>query len=88
MLDVSQAKNFFTRLQEVNPDVMVCDMPGATGEKLREIMQTFNLFKVVERLGYRCTIVSVLNLSRSPIVFLRAIYDFCGEQVDYGNEGD
>ncbi len=58
-------------------------MSGATGEKLREFMQNFNLFKVTESLGYRCTIVSVLNLSRSPIASLRAMYDFCGEQADY-----
>lgn len=83
LLDASQAKNFFTRLREVDPAVVVCDLPGATGEKLREIIMTFNLFKVVSDMGYRCTIVSVLNLSRSPIASIRAMYNFCGEQADY-----
>lgn len=83
LLDVSQAKNFFTKLREAGPDVVVCDLPGATGEKLREIITAFNLFQVAENLGYRCTIVSVLNLSRSPIASLRAMYNFCNCKVDY-----
>lgn len=83
IFDIPQAKNFFTRLKEVNPDVVVVDMPGASGEKLRETIRAFNLFKVAENLGYRCTIVSVLNLSRSPVASLRAMYDSCGSQADY-----
>lgn len=62
---------------------MVCDTSGATGEKLREFMQTFNLFKMAESLRYRCKIVILLSLNRSLIAYLRAMDDFCGKQADY-----
>lgn len=83
LLEIKQAKHFFTQLKEEDPSVVVCDLPGATGEKLRQIIETFNLFKVATDLGYGCTIVSVLNLGRSPIRSLRVMHDFCAERADY-----
>lgn len=82
-LEVAEAKRFFTEIKTEAPDVVVLDMPGASGNKTREIITKFGLFKIASDLGYRVTIVTVLNLGYPVINSLRAMVEFCGEKVDY-----
>jgi hypothetical protein len=82
-LEVKEAKRFFTLLREKSPDVAVLDMPGASGAKTREMIAKFGLFQIAKDLGYRVTIVSVLNLGNEPIISLATMKEFCGNQVDY-----
>jgi len=82
-LEVVEAKRFFTEVKAQSPDVVVLDMPGAAGNKTREIIKKFWLFKIAKDLGYRVTKVTVLNLGYPVINSLRAMVEFCGESVDY-----
>ncbi|MBD2616384.1 hypothetical protein H6G94_35045 [Nostoc punctiforme FACHB-252] len=82
-LEVAEAKRFFTELKANTPDVVVVDMPGASSNKTREIIGKFGLFKIAADLGYRVTLVTVLNLGYSVITSLKAMMEFCGNQADY-----
>lgn len=82
-LEVAEAKRFFTEIKADSPDVVVVDMPGASGNKTREIISKFGLFKIAEGLGYRVTLVTVLNLGYSVITSLKTMSEFCGNQADY-----
>ena len=82
-LDVAEAKRFFTEVKTNGPDVVVLDMPGASGNKTREIIKKFGLFKIASDLGYRVTLVTVINLGYAVINSLRAMAEFCGDSADY-----
>lgn len=82
-IEVTEAKRFFTELKANTPDVVVVDMPGASSNKTREIIGKFGLFKIAADLGYRVTLVTVLNLGYSVITSLKAMMEFCGNQADY-----
>ncbi|MEA5551788.1 hypothetical protein VB713_12590, partial [Anabaena cylindrica UHCC 0172] len=73
----------FTRISAQYPDVIVVDMPGASSNKTREIISKFGLFKIAGDLGYRVSLVTVLNLGYSVITSLKAMVEFCGNQADY-----
>lgn len=82
-LEVASAKRFFTEIKAGSPDVVVLDMPGASGKKTREIIKKFGLFKIAADLGYRVTLVTVINLGYSVINSLKAMAEFCSDQADY-----
>ncbi len=82
-LEVAEAKRFFTEIKTMSPDTVVLDMPGASGNKTREIIRKFGLFKIAADLGYRVTMVTVLNLTYPVINSLKVMMEFCGNQVDY-----
>jgi hypothetical protein len=82
-LEVAEAKRFFSEIKAESPDVVVIDMPGASGNKTREIITKFGLFKIANDLGYRVTLVTVLNLGFSTITSMMTMVDFCQDQVDY-----
>jgi hypothetical protein len=82
-LEVAEAKRFFSEIKTESPDVVVIDMPGASGNKTREIITKFGLFKIATDLGYRVTLVTVLNLGFSAITSMKTMVDFCRERVDY-----
>ena len=82
-LEVAEAKRFFSEVKQENPEVVVLDMPGASGNKTREIFKKFGMFKIAEDLGYRITLVVVLNLGFSVINSLKIMTEFCGAAVDY-----
>jgi len=82
-LEVAEAKRFFSEIKAESPDVVVIDMPGASGNKTREIITKFGLFKIANDLGYRVTLVTVLNLGFSAITSMKTMVDFCEERVDY-----
>jgi hypothetical protein len=82
-LEVSQAKEFFTQLNKVNPTIVVVDMPGASGKATREQWERFGIFRLCENMGYRVTLATILNNSYNPIDSLDIMQDFCQESVDY-----
>lgn len=86
LLDPAEARDFLIQLKALEaerPDVLILDMPRATGEQTRELIERFNFFKASEILGYKITIVSVLNTEPEPIASLAAMLEFCGSKVDY-----
>ncbi|MBW4558711.1 MAG: hypothetical protein KME59_22835 [Trichormus sp. ATA11-4-KO1] len=82
-IEVAEAKRFFTEIKAESPDSVIVDMPGASSNKTREIISKFGLFKIAGDLGYRVTLVTVLNLGYSVITSLKTMVDFCGAQADY-----
>ncbi len=82
-LEVAEAKRFFTEIKAESPDSVIVDMPGASSNKTREIISKFGLFKIAGDLGYRVTLVTVLNLGYSVITSLKTMADFCGDKADY-----
>lgn len=82
-LDVGEAKQFFTALNQQQPDVALLDMPGASGKQTREQIQKFGLFQIAKQLGYRTTIATVLNNAYNTVNSLDIMLDFCGENADY-----
>jgi hypothetical protein len=82
-LEVAEAKRFFTEIKAESPDSIIVDMPGASSNKTREIISKFGLFKIAGDLGYRVTLVTVLNLGYSVITSLKTMAEFCGAQADY-----
>ena len=82
-LEVAEAKRLFTEIKIESPDVVLLDMPGASGNKTREIIKKFGLFKIAADLGYRVTVVTVINLGYSVITSLKAMAEFCGDKADY-----
>lgn len=82
-LEVIEAKRFFSEVKMEKPDVVVLDMPGASGNKTREIFRKFGMFQIANDLGYRITLVTVMNLSFSVINSLKVMMEFCGASVDY-----
>lgn len=65
------------------PDVVVIDMPGASGHQCREQMDLFGFIPVCAELGYAVTIITVLNNGYSPIDSLGAMMEFGKDTVDY-----
>jgi hypothetical protein len=82
-LEVAEAKRFFTEIKAESPDSVIVDMPGASSNKTREIISKFGLFKIAGDLGYRVTLVTVLNLGYSVITSLKTMAEFCGDKADY-----
>lgn len=82
-LEVGYAKDFFTQLKDENPDAALLDMPGASSEATRDQIDRFGLFDIAADLGYRVTIVAVLNNGYPAIASLAAMMEHCGEQADY-----
>lgn len=82
-LDVGEAKQFFTALDQQQPEVALLDMPGASGKQTREQIQKFGLFQIAKQLGYRTTIATVLNNAYNTVNSLDIMLNFCGENTDY-----
>ncbi|WP_373527132.1 hypothetical protein [Nostoc sp.] len=82
-LEVAEAKRFFTEIKAESPDSIIVDMPGASSNKTREIISKFGLFKIAGDLGYRVTLVTVLNLGYSVITSLKTMAEFCSDKADY-----
>lgn len=82
-LEVTEAKRFFTEIKTESPEVVLLDMPGASGNRMREIVKKFGMFSIAESLGYRMTLVAVINLGYSVITSLKIMSEFCENKVDY-----
>ena len=82
-LDVAEAKRFFTEIDRQKPEVVLMDMPGASGRATREQFETFGVFRIAEKLGYRLTIDTVLNNAYNTINSLDVMLDYCANRADY-----
>jgi hypothetical protein len=86
ILDQQAARDFLIHLEQQGsdrPDVVLFDMPGASGDSTRAQIERFKLFKAAELLGYRLTLCAVLNLDIFAINSLNAMLEFCGKHADY-----
>jgi CobQ/CobB/MinD/ParA nucleotide binding domain len=86
ILGSQEARDFLINLEKLGddrPEVVLFDMPGASGESTRAQIERFKLFKAAELLGYRITVCAVLNLDIFAINSVDAMLAFCGNQADY-----
>ena len=75
--------SFIDLLSQKKPDVVVMDMPGASGEQSREQLDKFNLLNLDQELAYRLTLATVLNGGFPPIYSLDAMLQCCTDRADY-----
>jgi hypothetical protein len=80
---VSGAKQLFSQVEKERPDVVLVDMPGASGKMTRQQIENFELFSIAAELGYRVTIDTVLNNGYNSITSLRSMLQYCGNRADY-----
>ncbi|MEM0333569.1 MAG: hypothetical protein QXX30_03890 [Candidatus Aenigmatarchaeota archaeon] len=83
ILETQFAKRFFTLLAEGNSNVVLVDMPGASSRGMREQFKKFDAIEVANELGYRVTMVSVLNTGKSMITSIDNMLSYCETRVDY-----
>ncbi len=82
-LDVKAAKTLFTDIEAQKPDTVLIDLPGASSKDTRQLLKTFNIFKLAADLGYRLTLATVLNIDYNTINSLQWMQEFCGANADY-----
>jgi hypothetical protein len=80
---VAGAKQLFSQVEKERPDVVLVDMPGASGKMTRQQIENFELFSIAAELGYRVTIDTVLNNGYNSITSLRSMLQYCGNRADY-----
>lgn len=82
-VQTEQAKAFFTQIEQQKPDVVLIDMPGASGRATRDQIKRFGMFKIAQQLGYRVTLDTVMNNAYNTINSLQMMQSFCGDRADY-----
>ena len=84
-LDVNQTKLFLGYLEESQPEIVFLDMPAASSHGVREQFERFDLLNMAmdPSLGYRITVVGVLNHSYHAIGSLSEMMEAFGERADY-----
>lgn len=75
--------SFLDLLAKKKPNVIVMDMPGASGEQSRRQLEEFNVLNLDQEMGYRLTLATVLNGGFPPIYSLGAMMDCCRDRADY-----
>ncbi len=82
-LSVDGGVSFLDLLAQKKPEVVVMDMPGASGEQSRNQLEKFNLLNLDADMGYRLTLTTVLNNGFSPIYSMEAMMECCRDRADY-----
>ena len=82
-LNVAKAKQLLSELNQSSSEIVILDMPGASGQATRDQITRFGLFNIAKDLGYRVTIVSVLNNAYNTINSLEMMMAFAEEAADY-----
>lgn len=77
------ADSLLIDLDAQKPDVVLVDLPAQSGEFFERFEADLGLFKAIETLGYRATMVSVISRVKDSIGALKLLMDYCGSQVDY-----
>ncbi|NJN32749.1 MAG: hypothetical protein HC824_21810 [Synechococcales cyanobacterium RM1_1_8] len=84
-LNIDDARQFISQLEESQPQVALFDMPGASGAATREQFARFNLFHTLkdELDGYEVTVVAVMNDCFNAIGSLKMMMEAFDEQAKY-----
>lgn len=83
ILKTEGTKNLLTRIYNEKPDVVLIDMPAASGSDLRTQLTKFSAFDVFDKLEYRISVVAILNRHTDTINSLSTMAAYCGSRVDY-----
>ncbi|MFN3327475.1 MAG: hypothetical protein ACK40U_01235 [Fervidobacterium pennivorans] len=83
MKRMNVAKSFFNLLTESPSDIFLIDMPGASTREMLEIFQNFDLTNVAAVLGYKVTLVPILNTTPTMKVMMSELTKAFGDTVNY-----
>jgi len=68
---------------EAAQEVILIDLPAGAGEDFERFEQEMDLIQTAKEMGYRLTVVSVINRVKDCVNSLRTLLDYCGDRVDY-----
>lgn len=84
-LTIDGARKFINRLDKYQPDVVLLDMPGASGAATRDQFRRLDIFNTLqnELNGYEIIVTTVLNESYNTISSLGVMMESFGDQASY-----
>ena len=82
-LNIGEAGQLLENMSVNAPDVVVLDLPASSGNGTREIFEKFGLLDTAVELGYRITLLCVINTDDPVIASITMMADFCTDKVDY-----
>lgn len=77
------ADRLLTDLEEEPSPLVLLDMPAQSGGYFTKFESEISFFALLDELGYRVTMASVLNRVVDSVNVLNVLYDYCGDRVDY-----
>lgn len=77
------ADRLLTDLETESPALVLVDMPAQSGGYFTKFEKEMAFFDSLKELGYRPTMVSVLNRVIDSVNVLNTLYEYCKDKVDY-----
>lgn len=77
------ADRLLTDLETAVPALVLVDMPAQSGGYFTKFEKEMSFFDSLKELGYRVTMVSVLNRVIDSVNVLNTLHQYCKEKVDY-----
>ncbi len=63
--------------------LILIDFPAGGGELFEKLEQDTKLFELLEEIGYRMALVSVMSRIKDSIMSLKTLLEFCGDRADH-----
>jgi hypothetical protein len=82
-LNVGDAGELLENMSVNAPDLVLLDLPASSGNGTREIFEQFGLLETAVELGYRITLLCVINTDDPVLGSIGAMAEFCQDKVDY-----
>jgi hypothetical protein len=82
-LNVGEAGELLENMSVNAPEVVVLDLPASSGNGTREIFEKFGLLETAVELGYRITLLCVINTDDPVLASIATMAEFCSDKVDY-----
>ena len=82
-LAVDGAGKVLEEMSTLAPDIILLDLPAASGDGTRSIFEQFALLETAQELGYRITLVCVINTDNAVLGSIKTMAQFCGDKIDY-----
>lgn len=77
------ADRLLTDLETESPALVLVDMPAQSGGYFTKFEKEMAFFDSLKELGYRPTMVSVLNRVIDSVNVLNTLHEYCKDKVDY-----
>ena len=82
-LAVDGAGKVLEEMSKSAPEIILLDLPAASGDGTRSIFEQFALLETAQELGYRITLVCVINTDNAVLGSIKTMVQFCGDHIDY-----
>lgn len=77
------ADNLLTDLEQQATPLVLLDLPAQSGGYFNKFESEMSFFQSLKEMGYRVTMVSVLNRVLDSVNVLNSLYEYCKDRVDY-----